>query len=92
MLKKKCPSCGSVDVRRSEFEDQEEQYLFFLKSPYRCKECGLRFWVVSRKVRRLIIWTVVLLVLMVVWATVALLIPGEMPQAPKSPAVAAAAF
>lgn len=90
-MSRKCPRCGSVDVQRSAFEDQEEQYLFFLKSPYRCKACGVRFWAVSRKVRRLIISIAVFLVLMVVSATVALLIPGEMPQAPKSSPVAPAA-
>ena len=78
-----CARCGSANVYHSYFEDHEERYLFLLKSPYRCKDCGLRVWAVGRKVRRLTISVVVLLILMVVSATIALLIPAEMPEAPK---------
>jgi hypothetical protein len=45
---RRCPHCGSGNVRRSGRLDSEARaYLFH--SPYRCRDCEQRFWVVSRK-------------------------------------------
>ena len=48
---------------RSFFENQDERYRFLLKSPYRCNDCGIRLWAVSGKVRRIIVWVSVLLIM-----------------------------
>ena len=77
---RKCPHCGSSDARRSSYVDYEEQYLHFLRSPYRCKQCGERFWVISHRVRRMMMAALVLLVLLIVGAAIAFLIPAELPQ------------
>ncbi len=45
---RKCPHCGSTNVRRSgRLESEAGQHPFH--SPYRCRECEQRFWVVSRR-------------------------------------------
>src|SRR2546423_8641595 len=46
----KCPSCGSLNLRRSVLHASEAAGPRpRLKSPYRCRDCGERFWVVSRR-------------------------------------------
>ena len=47
-MKRKCLNCGSANVRRSGFLVSEAAPRFF-RSPYRCRECDARFWVVSKK-------------------------------------------
>jgi hypothetical protein len=47
-MNRRCPYCGSVNVRRSGRLDSEATAHPF-HSPYRCRECEQRFWVVSRK-------------------------------------------
>ena len=47
-MKRKCPHCGCLDVRKSGSLQSEAQAHRF-HSPYRCRECDARFWVVSRK-------------------------------------------
>ena len=82
MWKKNCPSCGTSEVRRSAFSDYEERDAHIFRSPYRCEKCGERFWVVSRKARRLFIWTLFGAVALV---TFAFLIPeGAPPQRPSA--------
>ena len=47
-----CPACGSTNVRRSTLRERERdvgEHKFH--SPYRCRACNERFWVVSRKAR-----------------------------------------
>jgi endogenous inhibitor of DNA gyrase (YacG/DUF329 family) len=45
---RKCPHCGSANVRRSgRLESEASEHPFH--SPYRCRECEQRFWVVSRR-------------------------------------------
>ena len=47
-MHRKCPDCGSANVRRSgRLESEAGEYPFH--SPYRCRECEHRFWVVSRR-------------------------------------------
>ena len=45
----KCPACGSLNVRRSSIRPVETSATPRLRSPYRCRECGERFWVMSRR-------------------------------------------
>ena len=45
----RCPNCKSFDVRRSSVRGMEPSTRPRLQSPYRCRECGERFWVVSRR-------------------------------------------
>ena|SRR6266446_108846 len=47
-MKRKCLNCGSANVRRSGFVVSEAANHFF-RSPYRCRDCDARFWVVSKK-------------------------------------------
>jgi hypothetical protein len=44
-----CPSCGSINVRRSEMQKSDTLRQQMLLSPYRCRGCRTRFWVISRK-------------------------------------------
>src|SRR5437868_9154196 len=47
-MKRQCPHCGSLNVRRSgRLESESGTHPFH--SPYRCRDCEQRFWVVSRK-------------------------------------------
>jgi hypothetical protein len=45
-----CPACGSSDVRRSSIRSRETDAHAF-RSPYRCRACNERFWVMSRRTR-----------------------------------------
>jgi hypothetical protein len=45
----KCPACASSNVRRSLLRGLEVSAKPRLRSPYRCRDCGERFWVVSRR-------------------------------------------
>ena len=47
-----CPTCGSTNVRRSTLREREREVgEHKFHSPYRCRACNERFWVVSRKAR-----------------------------------------
>jgi len=47
-MQRKCPQCGSLHVRRSSVRASELTAQRILLSPYRCRDCRERFWVVSR--------------------------------------------
>jgi len=50
-MPKSCPNCQSLNVRRSmRDKDGAAQPLF--RSPYRCRDCGEKFWIVSQRVYR----------------------------------------
>src|ERR1700741_3644330 len=44
-----CPACKSSNVRRSSIRPAEFSSHPRLRSPYRCRNCGERFWVISRR-------------------------------------------
>ena len=46
---RKCPSCGGTNVRRSAPPTGEVTWRNEVLSPYRCRDCTLQFWVISRK-------------------------------------------
>ena len=72
---KHCTACRSTHVRRSGTHP-EEGGLHPFQSPYRCLDCGHRFWVISRRARvgalagGLLVATVVL----------AITVPGHLPS------------
>ena len=72
-LSRKCPVCGCAHLRRSTIHSEDEEQLRILLSPYRCNDCGERFWTISRKARHTAIGIVVL---MLVGLLVALLLGG----------------
>ena len=45
----KCAACGSLNVRRSTLRPSELSDRPRFRSPYRCRDCGERFWVLSRR-------------------------------------------
>lgn len=45
----RCPNCKSFDVRRSSARALGASAKPALRSPYRCRDCGVRFWVASRR-------------------------------------------
>ena len=49
-MHRRCPSCKSLNVRRSSQEEDGERPLF--RSPYRCRDCQTKFWALSSKVYR----------------------------------------
>ena len=62
---RKCSACASANVRRSGLRSGERG-LHPLKSPYRCTDCGERFWVLGRPARLIGLWLVVVLTLTII--------------------------
>ena len=80
-----CPNCGSPRVRRSVLRGPAELKVHRLRSPYRCRECRTRFWVISHKARtRMIALASVIMLAVAVW----LVSPEEPGPAPTAPATA----
>jgi uncharacterized protein len=52
---RKCPHCGSLDVRRSSVRVAEVSLGHIFLSPYRCRSCRKLFWKVGRRVWHLVI-------------------------------------
>ena len=77
---RKCPRCGSQNVRRAHFHSRDEVRSRLLTSPYRCKECSTRFWALSHKGRRSVIQILVVLIASV---TIISLISVQAPRPPK---------
>ena len=50
-MRRRCPNCNSLNVRRSSQDDGDPTQPFF-RSPYRCRECQTKFWALSSKVYR----------------------------------------
>jgi hypothetical protein len=46
---RKCPSCDSDNVRRSSTPASDVTWRNHVLSRYRCRDCKLQFWVISRK-------------------------------------------
>jgi hypothetical protein len=77
-----CPSCKSYNARRSTVRKSEITLRHIFLSPYRCRDCRARFWVLSRNSYYLagILGFVVILVF-IVWNARALIeIPREEPD------------
>ena len=76
-ISKECPNCRSREVRRSRFRERGERRAHRFQSPYRCKECGTRFWRISHDVRLGMIALFVVIVPLIVLAAGWWLIPSE---------------
>jgi hypothetical protein len=48
LLRRTCPSCKSFNARRSKVRTSEVTLRHLFLSPYRCRDCRTRFWVLSR--------------------------------------------
>ena len=58
----KCPTCGSLNVRRSRLRASETSTSGpRLRSPHRCRDCGARFWVISRRVNYALVFVAIVL-------------------------------
>jgi hypothetical protein len=80
----KCPACNSFNVRRSTIRPSEASAKPRLHSPYRCRDCGERFWVVSRRANYLASLAIFAIVAgIVAWNVVGA--PDEPRQSPKAP-------
>ena len=49
LLHRTCPSCKSFNARRSSVRTSEVTLRHLFLSPYRCRDCRTRFWVLSRQ-------------------------------------------
>jgi hypothetical protein len=89
-MNRRCPQCGSNNVRRSGRLDSEATAHPF-QSPYRCRDCERRFWVVSRRTLYGAACAAVLATGVMVWSGLTLL-SGRDPPAPHVPASSALEF
>jgi transposase-like protein len=48
-MARKCPKCGSLDVRRTSTRSDGAYARPGFRSPYRCRSCSEQFWVISRR-------------------------------------------
>jgi hypothetical protein len=89
-MNRQCPHCGSTNVRRSGRLDSEATAYPF-HSPYRCRDCEQRFWVVSRRTLYGAACAAVLAAGVIIWSGLALLV-GHDPPAPPVPVSSALEF
>ena len=54
-MRRTCPNCKSLNVRRSSREPDSDADQPFYRSPYRCRDCRTKFWAFSTKLYRRII-------------------------------------
>lgn len=74
----RCPQCGSSNVQRSSIRRSEAGAHAF-RSPYRCKDCRHRFWVISRRTRLGIVALAVGFATIAVVAAGVMLLPAYVP-------------
>ena len=87
----RCPNCKSFDVRRSSVRTLAVSTKPALRSPYRCRNCGERFWVISKRAFYLAgVAGIAIVVGVVAWNGVGAL--DESRHAPKPTAADAASF
>jgi len=80
-MTRRCPQCGSTNVRRSGRLDSEATAHPF-HSPYRCRDCEQRFWVVSRRTLYGAACAAVLATGVIVWSALAALTRHDPPAPP----------
>ena len=75
-MRRRCPNCNSLNVRRSSHARADPTQPFF-RSPYKCRDCQAKFWALSSKVyRRMILIVAVNVVFFALMAGFLLTIPG----------------
>ncbi len=47
-----CPHCGSTDTRPSRIHNKDTTFQALIFSPYRCRNCRKRHWVLSRRFKK----------------------------------------
>jgi hypothetical protein len=88
-MTRKCPSCKSYNARRSTVRTSEVTLRHVFLSPYRCRECRARFWVLSRNSYTVAATLcVVAIVGVAAWNAPALI--ADMPASEPDPAAATA--
>ena len=92
-IARRCPLCGCSDLHRSTIHSEDEEQLSIFLSPYRCNDCGARFWTVSRRTRRIAIGMIVLALtgVMVALLMSGLATPSLQPSTQPSAAATSAA-
>jgi len=60
---KRCPYCDSLNVRRSVIRRTDAPTHHFMQSPYRCRDCRKRFWIVTSRTTYLAAFVVVSIIL-----------------------------
>jgi hypothetical protein len=64
-MRRQCPNCKSLNVRRSSREPEDLNQPFY-RSPYRCRDCRTKFWAFSAKLyRRIVVVGVVVGIMLV---------------------------
>ena len=76
----RCPACGGTNLQRSGIRRSEAGTHAF-RSPYRCKDCRHRFWVISRRTRIGALAIAASLAAVAAVAAGALLLPAYVPTA-----------
>ena len=76
----RCPACGGANLQRSGIRRSETGTHAF-RSPYRCKDCRHRFWVISRRTRIGVLAIAAGLAAVAVVAAGVLLLPAYVPTA-----------
>ena len=76
----RCPACGGTNVQRSSIRRSEAGAHAF-RSPYRCRDCRHRFWVISRKTRVSVVAIAAGLAAVVAVAAGVVLLPPYLPPA-----------
>jgi len=78
-----CPACKSKNARRSAVRASEITWRHIFLSPYRCRECRTRFWVLSRNLYYFAsVVAVAIVVGAVGWHALDWLSPPRSPSAP----------
>ena len=52
-MRRRCPNCKSVDVRRC-IPSRKDGRASFLRSRFRCRACNEAFWMINRRAYRLL--------------------------------------
>ena len=88
----RCPNCKSLDVRRSSVRTLTASTKPTLRSPYRCRDCGERFWVISKRAYHLAgVAGIAIVAGAVVWNVVGALDESRRAPKPTGPDVASIA-
>jgi tetrahydromethanopterin S-methyltransferase subunit F len=82
-MTRKCPSCGSINTRRSSTPAAEMTWRNDFLSRYRCRDCMLQFWVISRKTYLIAVGFVVAIVAIVLTVLLFELLASRQSLAPK---------
>ena len=73
-MQRKCPNCGSTEVRRSGDRDLGEPSRTMFRSRYHCRSCRRLFWVISARTYR--VAGLLVGVGLLAFAVIAVFVPG----------------